>query len=261
MSLTYNALARSPAYIFPATSADQDAAQNNSGLIPQGALMMLPPNFDSSAIENPLLRKVAETLKVYGAYVVDRNHGTPFAIYVEQGANVDLHRSGWDSEVGRDLDGIRAALRWVTSVRARIDGNGLPFTPDDNFNLISMRGPWRLLEGSRQGQFDSAMQVVSFPATNERIVQINESGRGLSRVSWAEPRPGTRYRLSVQATGGAKFRLQLRDKSGKIAIDSQELGDKQSIDFVWPESEVHPLFYSISGVGEPTSVKGLMKRF
>ena len=50
MSLTFNALSdgvTNPAYVFPATSADNSASAN-TGAIPQGALLMLPPSFDSS---------------------------------------------------------------------------------------------------------------------------------------------------------------------------------------------------------------------
>ena len=67
-------------YVFPATAADGNAATTNTGRIPEGALMMLPYNFDVSQIANPAVRKVAQTLKVYGAYVVDRNVGVPFTI-------------------------------------------------------------------------------------------------------------------------------------------------------------------------------------
>ena len=55
----------------------------NSGQTPEGALLMLPQSFDIDKTRNATLKKVAKTLKTYGAYVVDRNHGTPFAIYFE----------------------------------------------------------------------------------------------------------------------------------------------------------------------------------
>src|SRR5690606_36727540 len=86
MSLSFNALSPNPTYGFPATSADTNAARENSGRIPEGALMMLPPSYDTQKIVTPALRKVAETLKTYRAYVVDRNFGTPYFIYVENGA-------------------------------------------------------------------------------------------------------------------------------------------------------------------------------
>lgn len=50
MSLTFNALSTGPTYIFPATSADGGAEKTNSGQIPEGALLMLPPDYDLSLI-------------------------------------------------------------------------------------------------------------------------------------------------------------------------------------------------------------------
>ena len=61
-------------------SADGGAEKSNSGQIPEGALLMLPAGFDTRRISTPALRKIAETLKRHGGYVVDRNEGTPFVI-------------------------------------------------------------------------------------------------------------------------------------------------------------------------------------
>jgi hypothetical protein len=123
MSITYNALSAKPAYVFPATSVDTTSATTNSGSIPEGALVMLPESFDTQRISNRALRKVAETLKIHGGYVVDRNRGAPFAIYVENGSDLTLHRGGWDNAVADDLERIRRALRQVVSARGWLDGN------------------------------------------------------------------------------------------------------------------------------------------
>lgn len=42
MSLTFSGLSANPPYVFPATSADSNAADSNTGAVPEGALMMLP---------------------------------------------------------------------------------------------------------------------------------------------------------------------------------------------------------------------------
>ena len=108
---------------------------------------MLPAGFDTSTIGNVKLRKVAETLKVYGAYVVDRNFGTPFVIYVENGSNFSLHGNKWDNAVARDLDRIRAALRQVVKTNGWLDGDGKPMEMERRLNLLSMRGAWKLNSG------------------------------------------------------------------------------------------------------------------
>lgn len=104
--------------------------------IPYGSLMMLPPDFPENQ-SNLDLRKVVKTLKMYGAYVVDRNVGTPFVIYVENYTSAtippfNLHKNGtgttewnkWDNVVANWLVQIQHALRVVKSADDWIDGNG-----------------------------------------------------------------------------------------------------------------------------------------
>jgi hypothetical protein len=257
MSLTFNGLSASPAYIFPATSADWDAAKTNSGAIPQGALLMLPETFNTQQIGNPDLRKVAETLKVYGAYVVDRNHGTPFAIYVENGSGFELHRGGWNNGAASDLETIRASLRQVVGTKGWIDGNGKAFSPQKNLNVLSMRGPWRLEAGASAGTFDSWAQAVVFPNTSTPIVQVNDTARGLQPVSWAVPKPGARYRLTAITTGGAKLQVFFTDKSSnQIVFDSGQLANGATSTFAWPTGTVGIVVRGISGVGQGSSVRG-----
>jgi hypothetical protein len=258
VSLTFNALSARPAYVFPATSADTTANRNH-GAIPEGTLLMLPESFDTERIANPDLRKVAETLKVYGAYVVDRNVGTPFHIYVENGSGFNLHGERWNSVVAAQLDRMRAALRPVISAAGWIDGNGRPYAPEKNLNLLSMRGPWRLREGTTLGVFDTWAQAVTFPEMSTRSVQVNSSSRSLQPVLWAIPAAGTTYRLTAVTTGGARLRFQLRDRSrGQIVVDSKELGDGETATFVWPDQAVAPAVWAISGAGSVSTVRGTL---
>lgn len=52
MSLPFNALAPKPPYVFPATSADANAATPDTGGLPEGVLLMLPRSFDTLRISN-----------------------------------------------------------------------------------------------------------------------------------------------------------------------------------------------------------------
>lgn len=255
MSLTYNGLANgttAPSYVFPSTSAD-NAAVANTGAIPEGALLMLPPTFDTSKISNPDLRKIADTLKLYGAYVVDRNVGTPYAIYVENGANFNLMPKGWDNNVAAQLDSIRAGLRQVVSAASWVDGNGNPMTAQKNLNILSMRGPWFLQAGPQLGVFDSSQQTLVFPATTVRIVQANGNSTGLSKVSWGMPPAGSTQRVTVSATGGAMLRIQVRS-GGKQTFDSGNLGDKDSARITWPAG-ASVVLVATSGVNGPSTVR------
>lgn len=257
VSLTFNALSATPGYVFPATSADGNAAKTNFGKIPEGVLLMLPASFDAQHISHPALRKVVETLKVYGAYVVDRNIGTPFYIYVENGSGFNLHGSVWNNAVAADLDRIRQELRQVISTGGWIDANGHAFVPDKNLNLLSMRGPWRILTGSTPGIFDTWAQAVVFPETAIRTVQVNTTFRNMNPVSWAVPKSGKSYRLTATASGGAKLRFVLRDRAtGKVAVDSRELENGETVVLVWPGQPVSLEVQAISGSGQPSAVRG-----
>jgi hypothetical protein len=235
MSLTYTGLSKSPTYIFPATSADSDAAWSNKGQIPEGARVMLPSTFDTSKVTTPKLRKVAETLKTYGAYVVDRNVGTPFVIYVENGANWKLMPNGWSNTVAAEEDMIRAALRQVVSQSGFINGNGKARAEPAAQNLLSMRGPWVAASGSKAplAGFDTLTQSLTFGATTVWSGQVNTNGTGLGRVQWAKPVAGKTYKFAVTSTGAARMRISVY-KGGSIAFDSGGLGNGASKTFVWP---------------------------
>lgn len=261
MSLTHNALAANPAYVFPATSADRDAATTNTGKIPEGALMMLPPGFDLATIRTAALRKVAQTLKTYGARVVDRNTGTPYVIYVENGSGFNLHAGGWNTTAAADLERIRLGLRRVVSVSGWVDGEGQPATQSANLNLLSMRGHWHRRTGTESGQFDTWRQEVVFPPTATPIEMVNTSGRNMHAVTWAAPLAGKTYRLSAFASGGATLRLELRDKSsGATRYASQDLGDGQSVSFTWPSGTINPVVVVRSGTGGESAVRGELVR-
>lgn len=251
MSLTFNALSREPAYIYPATAADRDAAGTNSGQIPEGALMMLPPSYDTSRIANPQLRKVAETLKVYGAYVVDRNEGTPFYIYAENGSGFRLHANGWDNAVGNELQRIRAALRQVVSAKGWVDGNEQPFTPTTRINLLSMQGTWR---GAGDGRYDPRSGALNFGGGNARMVSLGLFN--LSRINWAAPKPGQQCKLTVHASGGAKLKLLVRSMDyANVLFDSGELGDQASKQFDCPSGGVRTELQALSGGNGASSVR------
>ncbi|SEN47929.1 hypothetical protein SAMN05428959_10263 [Duganella sp. CF517] len=254
MSLTYNALSATTPYIYPATSSDGDATKTNSGQIPQGALMMLPASYDTSKISNLALRKVADTLKTYGAYVVDRNVGTPFAIYVENGAPFNLHgSSGWNNAVAAELDRIRANLRQVVSAPSWVDGNGraVSGTAPASVNSLSMRGPWTRSSGTSTPYFDSWAQALVFPASPTTTVVSNANSTGLSKITWGKPVVGSTQKFSVIATGGARLKIQVYS-GGTMKFQSGNMANGESARFVWP-SGAWIILTGISGTANAVS--------
>lgn len=240
MSLTFNALSAKNLYVYPSTSTDGNAATTNYGDIPMGALMMLPQDFDVSSIANADLRKVAQTLKVYGAYVVDRNVGTPFVIYADINSDLILHRKpdgsrGWDSAVGRDLQRIREALRPLASSKGWVDCDGNAYQPDMRFNLLSMRGPWTAEGSGEQGKFDTWRQALVFPASKGEVTMTQKGANVWGRVSWGKPEAGKSYVFKVAGSPGTRMRLIYQDCGDTpTRVDTGELEPGGMAEIVWP---------------------------
>jgi len=255
MSLDSTGLSKEPTYVFPATGSDWDAATVNTGVFSIGSLMMLPPDFDTQRLATPEIRKIAETLKNYGAYVVDRNSGTPFVIYMEIGSS---YNNGWTGPSANDLELIRQALRKVESTESWIDGDGKPFAAfDKNLNLLSMRGAWYRVKGTQSGTFDGVQQAVAFPPTTTEIQMSNTGGRAYAGVTWAKPKVGALYRLSAITTGGGKFRMTVKNRiTGTLVYDSGTLNNGWSVDFAWPVDDFVISTYVTSGIlGQASTVK------
>jgi len=258
LSLTYNGLAASPAYTYPATSADTGAAQN-TGQIPEGALLMLPPSFASASITTPALRKVVETLKTYGAYVVDRNFGTPFYIYIENGAGLNLHQGGWNSVAAAELDLIRKSLRQAQAA-TWIDGNGVAYTPNKNLNLLSMRGTWLRTAGTRAVAFDSWKQALVCANSTAATSTVNYTNRAITRTNWSAPTVGKQYKFSPITTGGGRLRLDIINTATKAVVYSTGyVAHGASVLFTWPVASYTTALYATCGTGAAT-VSGTLVR-
>lgn len=260
MSLPTTALAAAPAYVYPATSADREAKAVNTGRIPEGALLMLPASFDTSTVADARVRKIAETLKVYGAYVVDRNGSTGFVIYSEIGSGLDLHGRVWNAQAAADLQTIRAALRQVTGARQWVDGDGKVVDRTPRPNLLSMRGPWTTTAGHAKAVFDSWSQSLVLDEASDGATVTKTFTDDVTEVAWARPAPGERYRLECRATGGARCRLQMRNNdAGDSVVDSGDLADKDTARFAWPAGKVSVLLTARAGSASST-VRMLLTR-
>lgn len=206
-----------PAFVYPATAADAGSNTSHTGGIPQGALMMLPANYQMK-ISNPRLQKVVNTLKLFGARVIDDNGDTPFFIYVENDDDTSnptwaLSTGNWE-EVRRELGRIREELRQVISSSGYVDGNGQPTDADKvgNQNILSMRGPWEKASSTTSNavQFNSDTGTIEFPARPANTWQRNGVGTGIAStglgpITWATPRAGEKFLLTAIGTGNTKI--------------------------------------------------------
>lgn len=254
MSLTFNAMSPEVQYVYPATSGDT-TYKANEGRIPMGALLMLPPDFNTSSITSQPLRKVANTLKTYGAYVVDRNYGTPFYVYVENGVAYDLHEGKWNNSVATDLVRIREALRPVAQARDWVNGVELSATRPAPLNLISMRGPWSPLKGNTvKPTYDSKTQRLVFGPTQKNETAENLSSRSFSGVTWAKPVPGRLYEFKVESPQGGRAYLRYWS-NGVEQFNTRPIRHGETFRLIWPSVEGVPILGVISGIGNRTEIR------
>lgn len=243
MSMTYSGLAPGPTpFIFPATASDTTFALN-IGEIPEGALMMLPKTFNIEGLKNSILRKICRTLQIYGAYVVDRNTGTPFVIYVEGVDNwfnikeysSDKYYDGngvvQSASIFGELDQIRAAMRQVVGQAGYLNANN---------NLLSaLPDRIRMSNGISGGSASGTAGVTAYyDAMTDEVVITGVAGAWT--ITYTNPpnsaligpniKPFTTYKLvattstavtvkpSVNVTGGGERIGQPAASNGVIGF-------------------------------------------
>jgi hypothetical protein len=229
MSLPLEALAANPPYVSPATNRDWDY-YNNTGTIPYGTRVFLPMDYQVQPVNrnNVELLKLVKTLQIMGAYVVDRNVGTPFAIYAEIGCGLSLSMPGftgaWDGAVMGELDVMIDYLCPAISWDGYVDGNGrtLKELPQES-NLLSLRGAWS------GATFDSWRQAVILPPVKDATEFVNAGQRAVGSVAWAGPVPSKSYLFTAHTQGGATLKVEITDGNG-VFVQSQtpELKDKET---------------------------------
>lgn len=249
MSMSREALQGKPeSYVYPATSADANSSTLHTGKIPEGALMMLRPDFKMLST-NPALQKVVETLKVYGARVVDENTATPFYIYAENGSTFSLNNgTASDSMVWAEMENLRKGLFRVMTADSYVDGNGLPTTTNvpGNDNILSMRGPWETyLSSAPPAPFNSLTQSIEFPSSPTVQQQTATDGPQIAGgkvvnggVSWSRPVEGATYKVTAIGTGGAQMKVQITwtpaGQSASTYVVTPYLGNGESANITWP---------------------------
>jgi hypothetical protein len=131
---------------WPATKADNYFAEGYGGTqegVKMGSLLAIPPDADLSRITRPDVRKIAEAMRTYGAYVVDDTYGPSFALNAENGPGGNMRTQfrsdyGMDFEVyassanawSRDLQRLRTVLAAVdNNSPTSVGGGGTPRQP------------------------------------------------------------------------------------------------------------------------------------
>lgn len=270
MSLDYASLSRTVGYVYPATSTDSNYDKGNDnplkinrGTIPDGTRLMLPSDFKLPFKAEPDLVKVVETLKEYGAYVVDRNFSTPYFIYVERGS--DFHLGEQNEDYKRNLEQIRLALRPLVSATKWVDGNGADtfdkLKPEANSNVLSMRGPWYHKYGVGDGAFNSEKQAFEFPTPGQnRTITNQKECKLFDGVTWAKIVPGDRMRFWVYGSNDAfaSLRVFVGDWSNAVVL-SGDIKSNQHFDFVWPAGG-NCTMDAVSGVGGPSLVQATLRK-
>ena len=240
-----------PGYVYPATFAD-DGYEANTGTIPEGALLMLPANFNVDALRTEDCRRVARALKKYGARVVDRNFLTPFVIYVELGTIGFGHGGNWVQPVADDLLDIRLALHPVTSTSGWRNVRGQVIADDPGrLNMLSLRNPWTVYDGSTNLNWNVEKQRLEFGAVSSAYTLIGSYGiEDRIRPFWAQPVHGATYRLALAGVN-ATFQMQVVNAADATLYSTPYIAPGQSHDFVWPATAVTAKIWILPQQGSP----------
>lgn len=256
-------------YVWPATQGD-GYGRKNTGKIPEGSRLMLPADYPVDALKSAQLRKVARTLQKYGAYVVDRNDGTPLTISASTDFEFELgdqplHQDGrnaqqdWDAfmatGVPQQLDDIRKSLRQMTAQEGYrgSDGRVTNPTPGRDVNLMSLRGSWDLAGGSQLGEYNSFTKRLEFAQGGVNQLRADD----WQRVKWAKLKPGEKVKITVSGGGGAKLDMIVNCGVKSETGSGGPLGDGQSAEFAWPScADANTLLIAQSGA-EPGSWLGV----
>lgn len=247
-SMDYTGLSNNPPFIAPAMTSDWDFGYNTGG-IPEGALIMLPPSYDTNRLNRwPLAKKTAETLKVYGARVVDRNEFTPYFIYVENNSGWKMSELSWDNDLASELEYIRTQLRQVTAVDGFIAGQEDFVEPVQN--LLSLRGSWNV-NGVVHNLYDTIEQGIRMPVVSAKTWFMNTTGLGF-RLPEFKPKAGEYYRLKYDTTNKSYLRMNVK-QSGKPDIVVAPAGPGQYAYVKWPTGGWHELT-AVSVPGDPSAI-------
>lgn len=237
LSLPKESLSSTTPYVFPATTSDHNY-KLNKGHVPEGSLLMLPRSFDSTRVENKLLSKVIEALKDYGAYVVDRNDNTSFAIYVENGSDIE-HSCKWsNSKYAKTLDDIRLNLKVVSGASAVVDAKGRSVSVNKNLNLLSFRGPWYKTNQSSNWFFDTFTQKLKLQTNIPNEIFTSTSSSLLKVVNWAAPKPGDKYLLQNTSCNGVDIKLIVVDRQDG-AHDYGFVSSSEKLTFNWTSKDFY----------------------
>lgn len=113
---------------WPAVKADsgyEDGYGGDDPRVHMGTLFALPPDFDLNSITEPDVRKVAEAMKTYGAYIVDSTGGG--------GTNQIDVQNGYQDELpnvdSAQMHDVFANLHIVTNSTEQTPGGGTMKTP------------------------------------------------------------------------------------------------------------------------------------
>ena len=231
-----------PGYIYPAGWADS-GYESNTGQIPEGALMMLPPGFDAEALTNPDSRKIARTLKTRGAYVIDRNVGTPFSIYVELGTQGFGNSGQWEAAYNNDMVAIKNALRRVMSVDGWLNNEGLSVSNHADgvgINLMSLRGgDWYVADGTAPAPvYNTYEQRLEWgPTDGSYNLSMTYGAQYAMHTAWGKFVPGRSYRFAITAGNGAKLALELVDSNMVTLVHTQLRGHGEEFIFEVPAND------------------------
>jgi hypothetical protein len=176
--------------ILPATNRDASAGQggNNTGNIPYGALLALPPNvnIDAMNLSEPG-RRLAEAIRNYGIRVVD-GAGCSSAIRADQAVSSQVR-----NQLVNDIPKFYRHIRMVTNGAWRagqmVIGGGQPFAPNCAFDAGANRNVSAPLNSQSAAKQPSASQSSAANNTTKKTSASTGNSGAQQQISTGNTRP------------------------------------------------------------------------
>ena len=184
----------------PATLRDGSAGRSghNTGNIPYGALLALPPNVDIGrlGLSEPG-RRLAEAIRNYGIYVVDGGGCTNGAIRADQYIN-----GGVLKQLKRDIPKIYPHIRMVLNndvLGNPVAGGGTALAPNCAFDgkAASVSTPQSASKGENKGKKNSKSadnKDVSTPSSSSGKSSASSGGK----LTWSATKRAKNYYLEIR---------------------------------------------------------------
>ena len=193
----------------PATNRDWFATQpgNNTGSIPYGALMAIPPsvNLNALGLSEPG-RRFAQALRDYGAYVIDNGGCATGAMRADQHIS-NAVRTQLNSDIPKLYPHMRMVLNSAWRPGQAAVGGGQPIAPNCAFDSSASQQTVSSPAGTPATSTPQSGESSSTSASQTQQPSSGSTSSTGGSLQWQAVRNANNYYLEIRAGSGQGQRV------------------------------------------------------